>query len=109
MHAARTLRWARRRAGFTQRQLADKAGVPQSTIGRIEAGLVDPRLGTFDRLLRACDIVLEPELDWTGGGDRSLIQAQLAKPPRVRLEQASQLGREASVLRRAAQRAARAR
>jgi predicted transcriptional regulator len=39
---------------MTQRSLADRAGVPQSTIGRIEAGLVDPRVGTLDRLLRAC-------------------------------------------------------
>lgn len=91
MHAARTLRWARRRAGFTQRQLADKAGVPQSTIGRIEAGLVDPRLGTFDRLLRACDIVLEPELDWTGGVDREQIRRQLSIPVHDRLSEAGRM------------------
>jgi predicted transcriptional regulator len=37
---------ARHRAGLTQRELAERAAVPQSTVGRIEAGLVDPRVGT---------------------------------------------------------------
>lgn len=62
MNAARALGWARRRAGLSQRALAAQSGVPQSTIGRIEAGLVDPRVRTLSRLLRA-EICVEAGVD----------------------------------------------
>ena len=57
--AGRMVRYARRRSGFTQRELAAKTGIPQETIARIEAGRVDPRIGTVDRLLEACEMGLE--------------------------------------------------
>lgn len=47
------LRWARRRAGLTQQQLAEAAGVPQPTIARIERGTVLPRSATLIELLAA--------------------------------------------------------
>lgn len=49
--------------GLSQRELARRAGVPQSTVGRIEAGLLDPRIGTVERLLRACgmDLAVVPD------------------------------------------------
>lgn len=65
----RWLRQARRRAGLTQRELAERTGVPQATIGRIEAGSVDPRVGTLDRLLRACGELLEARVDLAQGID----------------------------------------
>jgi transcriptional regulator with XRE-family HTH domain len=52
--AAAAVRQARQARGWSQRKLAVRAGVPQSTIGRIEAGLVDPRTSTVERILRAC-------------------------------------------------------
>jgi transcriptional regulator with XRE-family HTH domain len=74
MKAARALRWARLTAGLSQRQLAEKSGLPQSTIGRIEAGLVDPRVGTLSKLLRACGYDLEV-LERIGiGVDRTLMR-----------------------------------
>lgn len=57
--AGRMVRYARRRNGLTQRELAAKAGIPQETIARIEKGRVDPRVGTLDRLLEACEFGLE--------------------------------------------------
>jgi transcriptional regulator with XRE-family HTH domain len=49
-----TLRALRRRADLSQRELADLAGVPKSTVSRIESGQVtDPRLRTLERLVRA--------------------------------------------------------
>ena len=60
--AGRMVRHARRRAGMTQRQLAAKAGIPQESIARIEKGRVDPRVGTLDRLLEACEFGLEAML-----------------------------------------------
>ena len=105
MNAARTLRWARRRAGLSQRDLARKAGVPQSTVGRIEAGLVDPRLSTFSDLLRACGIVLEPEDDMTDGVDRSLIRLQLERTPTERVAHAAEWADLVATLREGLQRA----
>jgi predicted transcriptional regulator len=40
-------------AGLTQKELAERAGVSQSLIARIEAGTVDPRLSTLRKILRA--------------------------------------------------------
>lgn len=77
---------ARRKAGLSQRELARRAGVPQSTIGRIEAGLMDPRIATLDRLLRACgyEIRIAPRLG--EGVDRTLIRSALARTPKQRIE-----------------------
>jgi len=52
------LRHARRRAGLTQRELATRAGVPQSYIARVESGRVDPSVSTLANLLRACEMQL---------------------------------------------------
>lgn len=89
MNAARALRWARRRAGLSQRALAEKSGLPQSTIGRIEAGTVDPRVGTLSRLLRACQFDLEVEPLLGVGVDRTLIHKTLAMSPAERVASAS--------------------
>ena len=87
MRTANLLRSARRRAGLTQRQLAVAAGVPQATVGRIEAGLVDPRAETLTRLLHATgnELAVAPRLG--DGVDRSLIRERLKLTPadRIRL------------------------
>ena len=49
MDAAETLRDARRRAGLSQRALAQRARTPQPTIARIESHAVVPRVDTLDR------------------------------------------------------------
>jgi transcriptional regulator with XRE-family HTH domain len=85
MKAARALRYARGRAGWSQRELAEKSGVPQSTIGRIEAGTVDPRVGTLNRLLRACGFDLEVEPLLGQGVDRSQIRQLLRLAPAERI------------------------
>lgn len=57
--AGQILRESRLRAGFSQRRLAELAGVTQPTIARIEGGLIQP---TFERLLelvRACGLDLD--------------------------------------------------
>src|SRR6476646_8436303 len=93
MRAARALRWARRRAGLTQRELADKSGVPQSTVGRIEAGTVDPRVGTLTRLLRACKFDLEVEPLLGEGIDRTQIRECLTVSPGERIARSVDGGR----------------
>jgi transcriptional regulator with XRE-family HTH domain len=53
MNWARLLRAARRASAVSQRELADLAGVPRSTVDRIESGRVKPRTDTALRLLDA--------------------------------------------------------
>ena len=48
-----TVKWARKRAGMTQQDLAQATGMPQPSIARIEAGSVVPRTATLIALLAA--------------------------------------------------------
>jgi transcriptional regulator with XRE-family HTH domain len=57
--AGQIVRESRRRAGLTQRRLAELAGVSQPLLARIESGVVQP---TFDRLIglvRVCGLDLD--------------------------------------------------
>lgn len=87
MKAARLLRTARRRAGLSQRELADAAGVAQPAIARIESGRVQPRVDTLDRLLEGCgwDLEVAPRLGI--GVDRTVMRRllRLSEPDRFRL------------------------
>ena len=85
MNAGRLLRVARRRAGLTQRELAAAAGVPQATVGRIEAGNVSPRIATLTALLRATGHELEITPRLGQGVDRSLIRERLRLTPEERI------------------------
>ncbi|WP_461864495.1 CBS domain-containing protein [Thermococcus sp.] len=49
----REIRRIRKELGITQEELARKAGVTQAYIAKLEAGRVDPRLSTFNRILQA--------------------------------------------------------
>lgn len=87
MNARRLLRYSRRSAGLTQRQLAEKAGLSQSTVARIEAGHLQPRWETMARLLHVVGYSLE--ISRAGEGiDRSQIRALLGLTPHQRLETA---------------------
>lgn len=81
MNAARLVRYARRRAGLSQRGLAASAGVPQSTVARIESRQLAPRVTTVERLLRATGqtLMLEPAIGL--GVDRSQIRELLRLTP----------------------------
>jgi transcriptional regulator with XRE-family HTH domain len=87
MTAGAIVREARRRAGLTQSELANRAGMPQPAISRIERDHISPRLATLDALLRGCglalDLVERPGLRV----DRTLIRERLRLSPleRVRL------------------------
>jgi hypothetical protein len=58
--------------------------MPQSTVARIELGLMDPRVGTLDRLLRECGMSLEVEPRLGEGVDRTQIRERLALTPEER-------------------------
>lgn len=61
--ASSLLRLARMERGWSQRQLAAAAGVPTSTVGRIESGSRQPSLVTLSRLLAAADVELRIRLE----------------------------------------------
>lgn len=81
VNAARITRYARRRAGMTQRALAHAAGVPQSTVARIETGKLAPRVDTLDRILRAAGHGLTVEPRPGIGVDRSQMRELLRLTP----------------------------
>jgi len=58
--AGNLLRRARAEKGLTQRTLASAAGVPQSTVARIESGAQQPSLPLLVRILAGVD--LEPRI-----------------------------------------------
>lgn len=93
MNAARILRYARRRAGLSQRALADATGMPQPAIARIERGTVSPQVDTIERLLAATGAALELGSPLGQGVDRSLLRASLRRTPEDRVAAAGRAGR----------------
>ncbi len=57
------VRAARRRAGVSQSELAERAGTSQPSIARLEKGQVSPTVITLDRIARAlgADLVIDFE------------------------------------------------
>jgi transcriptional regulator with XRE-family HTH domain len=86
MNPASVIARARRRAGYTQRELAARAGLAQPALARLEAGRVIPRVDTLERILRACGRELETARRPGIGVDRSAIRAMLRLSPEERLE-----------------------
>ena len=78
------LREARRAKGLSQRQLAERVGITQAQISRIEKALVDPRLSTIVELGRSLELEL------------MLVPRQLV--PTVRALERQQAGEEAAPL-----------
>ena len=72
---------------MAQRSLATRAGVPQSTVGRIETGAIEPRINTLLRLLHASGHDLELGVRLGEGVDRAQIRERLALTPRQRIEE----------------------
>ena len=75
---------ARRRAGLTQRELAERAGTTQSSVARWESGRSEPSFANVVRLLRLCGFVLDVHLESYDDGlrdDWSQAQAVLRRTP----------------------------
>ncbi|MBQ6296149.1 MAG: helix-turn-helix transcriptional regulator [Selenomonadaceae bacterium] len=73
---AARLRQARKAAGLTQAQLAEKTGITQSGYTRYERGINDPSISTLKKLSE----ILNVSLDW-------LIGTRYCGEPREDLEE----------------------
>lgn len=109
------LRQARLHAGLSQRELADRASMPQSSVGRIEAGLVSPSFATLTRVLAAAgfnlDAQIRPRLAtdavveaYKKDIDRTLLRENLRKTPEERVVSLQALMRLADEARHAGRR-----
>ena len=78
---------SRRRAGITQRELADRAGVSQPTIARIESGWTHPTFDRVRRLVEACGLELRVALVEADDADWSLARSNLTLDPQARVRQ----------------------
>jgi transcriptional regulator with XRE-family HTH domain len=77
---AALLQLARLKAGLTQRELADRAGVPTTMISAYERGKRQPTLETLLRLLRAAGFELRMQLVPYEGHDDVLADLDSARP-----------------------------
>lgn len=79
--AGNLLRSARAKKGVSQAQLAELAGVPRSTVERIEAGTRQPSLITLSKLLAAIDLEMRIRLEDYDDHDDMLDASYAAMPP----------------------------
>lgn len=91
MKGGELIREARRRAGLTQRGLAERLGTTQSAIARIERGHTEPSYERVTDAARACGLELVPQLSPADDADWSVASTNLAVDPetRVRRHQAA--------------------
>jgi transcriptional regulator with XRE-family HTH domain len=87
------VREARRRAGFTQAELAERAGVPKSTVGRIESGARVPSTEMVERLVRAAGVEVSVSLLEPDPGTDSMFERTLRRSPADRLADATRVAR----------------
>lgn len=87
------VREARKRAGFTQAELGRRAGVPQSTVARIESAARVPSTGLVEHLVRAAGFEIRCQLGEPDPGTASLLEAALRLTPAQRLAGAARAAR----------------
>ena len=79
------VREARRRAGLTQRELAERASTTQSAIARLESGRTSPSFEQVERLLKLCGFSMIVELATYDDSDLVQAKASLRREPAERL------------------------
>ena len=115
-----TIQQARRQAGLTQRQLADRAGTSQPAIARLEQGRASPTIATLERLAAAAGFTLrvslapKPPIDpvvelYKRDVDRTLLRENLRKSVDERLKSLAELQELGNEVQRAVRKARRKR
>jgi len=81
------VREARRRAGLTQGELAERAETTQSAIARLESGRTSPSFEQVERLIKLCGFSMIVELATYDDSDLVQAKANLHRgDPAARLE-----------------------
>jgi transcriptional regulator with XRE-family HTH domain len=101
MKAGRLALAARKRLGLTQRELAERTGIPQPMISAIERGQQDPRHSTLERIMAAAGQELDMVVRGGGGVDRTQFVESLRLTPEQRLEHTAAGARWLKTVRRA--------
>jgi predicted transcriptional regulator len=94
------LKRMRKRLGITQEQLAEKAGVSQAYIAKLETGQADPKLSTYQKIVdslksmeegvkRACDVMIYPIIsidanDYVENAIRLMSRNDISQMPATR-------------------------
>jgi transcriptional regulator with XRE-family HTH domain len=100
------LKNARRQAGLTQAELAQRLGVSQAAVAKLERPGANPAIATLDDALRATGHRLMLDAPrWRPGVDESLIRQQLAISPAERIRQLDRQATEMRALIEAGERA----
>jgi predicted transcriptional regulator len=86
--AAQIVREGRRRAGLTQRRLAELAGVSQPLVARIESGEVQPTLERVLELVRAAGLDLDVRVVPLDEDAWTMAERGAAATPDERLDRA---------------------
>ena len=87
------VREAGKRAGLTQVVLAGRAGVPQSTVARIESGAQTPSTEMVERLVGASGFEIRVGLGEPDPGTVSQFERTLGRTPTARLADATRAAR----------------
>jgi transcriptional regulator with XRE-family HTH domain len=88
MDAGQIVRESRRRAGLTQRRLAEIAGVSQPLLARIESGTVRPAFDRLLELVRACGLDLDVRVVPLDEDAWTMVERGAAATPDERLDRA---------------------
>jgi transcriptional regulator with XRE-family HTH domain len=96
--AAALLQLARLKAGLSQRELAERAGVPPTMISAYERGKRQPTLETLMRLLKAAGFELRMRLEPCDSQDDVLadLEARRSKRERARRDRQIEAWRHAT-------------
>jgi len=103
-HGNDLVREARKRAGLTQSQLAEKALTTQSAIARLESGRTRPAFDDVLRLVRLCGFDLDIMLVERDDSDWHQASALRSLTPSERVERAQDVARQLQTIREAGQR-----
>lgn len=99
---AQLIREARRRAGLTQAELADRTGTTQSAVARWERGGSRPDLDTVVRVVRACGLDVEVAVVPPDDSDMAQAERLLGVSAAQRLEWGVATARTMRALQKAA-------
>jgi transcriptional regulator with XRE-family HTH domain len=104
--ASELVRSARRAAGLTQAELADKLGTSQGAVARLERTSANPTIATLDRVLQATGHRLDLAVSARKSSvDETLVARQLRITPADRLRTFQAARRKLAPLAGAANRA----